>query len=123
MAAKTKKIEKSVPVIAEPEKPAKTAKEKVPTLSRTARAAAIAALSPEGWQIVSKTPVMYDFTCVCNGHGRKGFILEPVGIKPRAAKGGDDDSYTGADWLDFDAKTAGIVKVGASCLYHFGIAL
>jgi len=117
------KIEKSVPVLAEKPKAAKEKKEKAPTMGRSEHTAAVAALSPKGWQIVSKDPVMDKFQCSCNGWGRKGYILEPIGIAPRLKKGGDDETYTGADWADLSIGKAGLVKVGAGCLEAFGIAL
>jgi len=124
MATKTKKtISPSVPVIAEKEKPAKEGKAKAETVSRPERTARVASISETGWQIVSKTPPMYKFQCVCGGWGRKGYILEPIGVAPRNPDGGDDDTYTGADEIDLIARTPGWVKVGATCLGAFGIAL
>jgi hypothetical protein len=112
---------KTAPVIAPPAKPAREKKPKAPSMSRTARAQAVADLhnADGGWELVSIEPVYDRFQCVCGGWGRKGFILQPAGLKDRNPKGGDEKSYTGAEWIDLASKTAGIVKVGASCLYHF----
>lgn len=113
--SKTKKIAPSVPVIAETPK-VKTAKVKPPTMGRTEHAATIAGTSPGGWSIMSKEPTLYPFTCVCNGKGKKGYEL--VAVSPV-------DELTGPAWATEWVTDGDLarVKVGASCLYHFGIAL
>ena len=115
MPAKTKKIAKSVPVIAETPKPEKAKKE--PSLGRTAHAAVIASTSPAGWALMSKEPTIYPFQCVCNGRGKKGFEL--VALSPASELIGPDWAVA---WVTDDNGVAR-VKVGASCLYHFGIAV
>ena len=110
------KPQKSVPVIADTPKTPKTPK--TPTVGRNERAAIIASVSPAGWALMSTTPTMYPFQCVCNGRGRKGYEL--VALSSVA-------DLIGPEWarehvIDADAQIVR-VKVGASCLYHFGIAI
>ena len=149
----------STPLVPTAAKPAKVAKDKATTLSRKDHAAAVAALSVDGWSLVNTTPARYLFHCACNGVGRMGFVLEPksplagpqwaldfvddqspvsVGTKSctlTPAKGEDEsakDYKTRAAKVNTDqqasddarAESAGpivVVKVGATCLYHFGI--
>jgi hypothetical protein len=112
---KPKTPTKSVPIIPDSPKAAKAAK--VPTVGRNERAAIIASVSPAGWALMSTTPTMYPFQCVCNGRGRKGYEL--VALSPVSDLAGPEWA---TDWVTEDP-TLARVKVGASCLYHFGIAI
>jgi hypothetical protein len=125
-------IPSSEPVIKTAAKPKTTAKPKPESFA--ARAPRLAAMSPSGWQIVCKVPVYGPtdanparpgkFQCLpCGGWGRKGYIIEPKDVAARNGKGGDEATYTGADWADIESGKPGILKVGASCLWRFGLAL
>jgi len=125
-------IPKSEPVLKSAAKPTATATVR-PTESRQARSARIAALSPKGWQLVSRVkvgdcragekPPATRTRCTCNGLGWSAYIIEPVGLKNRSRKGGDDDTYRGADWADIDAGLPGLIWCGANCLHYFGLAV
>jgi hypothetical protein len=142
--AEAKTITKSVPVIPDAPKPEKTAKAKTPTMGRNEHAASIAATSPSGWTLLTSDVVPYPFKCVCNGHGGNGYIVVANGDLVDVIANPDAVAWVGreaeehaaevsAHYAEESERNAAIreafanapawVKVGKTCLYHFGIAV
>jgi hypothetical protein len=99
-------------------RPKREAKPKRNPMSRTERAALIASTSPL-WELVSATPAVYRFQCVCGGWGESGYVLVPKGKATAASKAAlvkAREAGVLPDSLELDEP---FVKVGASCLYHF----
>jgi hypothetical protein len=99
-------------------KPRREAKPKLAPMSRTERAATIAATATK-WHLVSNTPAVYDFVCVCGGHGQSGYILTPVGRETAATKAATAKAVERGILPETLTYPEPFVKVGASCLYHF----